>query len=371
AEEALKESEVRARAFLNATSEQAALVDLKGAIIDVNSAMATRLGIPMEELIGKDFFDYQTAAKARRWKLHLQQVREFHAPSQFEDQAHGVWYEHNYYPVNAASGQLSHIAIYIRDVTNVKMAGQALRKAKSAAEEASRAKSDFLANMSHELRTPLNAIIGFSDALSQQIFGPLANEKQSEYIENIGQSGELLLDLINDILDVSAIEADKLELREESVDLKIVVDECITLMTTRAGDAKVKILEKFQHNLPKIYGDDRRIRQIFLNLLSNAIKFTPENGKIRITCAVPDDGGIAISFSDTGIGMSDAEVAQALKKFGQVDNEMSRRHAGTGLGLPLTQRLIELHGGTLALHSKPGKGTEVVVAFPADRIHIP
>jgi signal transduction histidine kinase len=358
----------RTRAFLNATSARAALVELDGRIVDVNTSMANKLRRSAGQLIGENYFSLQPSGIAERQHSYLGQVVEFHSPCRFEVQSLGSWYEHNYYPVTNAKNRLSQVAIYIRDISAEKQAEISLPDAKLAAEEANRAKSEFLANMSHELRTPLNAIIGFSGALSEEIFGALGNEKQREYVLNIGQSGNHLLALINDILDVSAVEAGRLDLDDDEVDLALLIEDCVRLMQGRSTDAGVDIRQHCSEQLLKFIGDERRIRQIFLNLLSNAIKFTPKGGSIRLESKLRAAGGIQIMCTDSGIGMGAGEVALALTKFGQIDNDLTPRNHGSGLGLPLTQRLIESHGGTLSLNSVLDRGTTVIVKFPESRI---
>lgn len=242
------------------------------------------------------------------------------------------------------------------------------KRAEEKAEIASRAKSDLMANMSHELRTPLNAIIGFSDSMLAETFGPLGNEKYQEYMKDIHLSGEHLLELINDILDVSAIEADALELNEELVNLSDIVEASIHLITPRAEQGKVKVSSSVGSDIPFIYADGRRVKQVLLNLLSNAVKFTPNGGFVSVKSNLGSDGSLALSIIDSGIGMDEEEAALALSSFGQVDSGLDRKHEGTGLGLPLTKGLVELHGGIMKIDSRKGRGTTVTVTFPEKRI---
>jgi len=244
----------------------------------------------------------------------------------------------------------------------------ALLDAWRAAEASARAKSDFLANMSHELRTPLNAILGFSGMMKAQMFGPLGHAKYLEYVEDIHSSGEHLLGIINDILDVAAIEAGKVSLQEDVVSLHDVSAACLRLIRPRAQRGAVQLTETLPDDLPQIRADERRTRQILLNLLSNAIKFTAPRGTVHLFAQVDADGGLTIGISDSGIGMSAADIAKALTPFGQVESGLARNHEGTGLGLPLTQGLVTLHGGRLEIISEPGQGTTVLVRLPADRV---
>jgi len=243
-----------------------------------------------------------------------------------------------------------------------------LEQLREMAQEASRAKSELMANMSHELRTPLNAIIGFSGAIKEETFGPVGNEKYKEYLDDIYNSGLHLLGLINDILDVSAIEAGSIELHEETINPAELIEVSIRLITPRANSGKVKVISSLDADIPQIYADARRVKQIMLNLLSNAVKFTPEGGEVRVTSMLHGDGSLAITVSDTGVGMNEEELALALSKFGQVDSGLDRKHEGTGLGLPLTLGLMELHGGTLDIKSEKGRGTHIAMVFPKERV---
>jgi len=254
----------------------------------------------------------------------------------------------------------------IQEVTERKFIEIELIEAKERAEVASRAKSELMANMSHELRTPLNAIIGFSSTMMSEIFGPL-NEKYLEYANDINSSGVHLLELINDILDISTIEAGKLELQEENTNVYEIVSATMQMVNNLAIEGNIHLTSTVDEGLPMLHADKRRLIQILINLLSNAIKFTLPGGKISLTASL--DGGDALVFTvtDTGIGMNEEELAMAMSKFGQVDSGLDRKHEGTGLGLPLTKELVELHGGTFNIDSKLGKGSAVTVQFPPER----
>ena len=241
-------------------------------------------------------------------------------------------------------------------------------KAKEQAELANRAKSEFLANMSHELRTPLNAIIGFSDMIRGQLLGPIGSPKYLEYGKDIYQSGQHLLAIINDILDLSRIEAGKVELYEEAIDVCKAVGSCLHLVTERAETAGVNLKSEIADGHPPLYADERNLKQILINLLSNAVKFTPAGGKVTIkTWSRPDDGYV-FQVSDTGIGIAREDIPKALAPFQQIDSDLNRKYEGAGLGLPLTKSLVELHGGSLDLQNEVGVGTTVTVRFPAERI---
>ncbi len=255
-----------------------------------------------------------------------------------------------------------------RDVTGIKKAEQELKAAKEQAEIAGRAKSDLIANMSHELRTPLNAIIGFSSTMKEETFGPIDNEKYREYLEFIDHSGKHLLELINDILDVSAIEAGALELHEEKIVPAKIVEGSLNLIRPRADEGKVTLSSTVTIDLPLIFVDERRVKQVLLNLLSNAVKFTPEGGEVSISANENIDGTFSFHVADSGIGMDPKELRTALSTFGQVDSGLDRKHEGTGLGLPLTRGLMDLHGGSMDVKSAKGQGTMITVTFPSDRV---
>ena len=255
-----------------------------------------------------------------------------------------------------------------QQITERKFTEIALREALVEADKSNQVKTEFLANMSHELRTPLNAIIGFSDTMREEVFGPLANKKYEGYVDNIHESGQHLLDLINDLLDVSAIEAGKMEFHEDGIDVAGLAETAMRLVRGQAEKGRVRLSDCVGSDLPNLYGDERRMKQILLNLLTNAVKFTPKRGEVTLNAHVAGDGSLVFTVTDTGIGMTEEEITKAMQPFGQVDTSLSRKYEGTGLGLPVTKGLVEAHGGTLEISSEPDKGTTVTIRFPAERV---
>jgi two-component system cell cycle sensor histidine kinase PleC len=244
-------------------------------------------------------------------------------------------------------------------------------EARRRAEEANLAKSRFLASMSHELRTPLNAILGFSEVMSTEVLGPLNNPVYKEYTSDIHRSGQHLLNLINEILDLSRIEAGKYDLSEDSVHLVDIAEDCIGMVQLRARAKNITIAEQVEGGMPAVWADEKALRQVILNLLSNAVKFTPGRGSVRIAAELGSDGSLSLIVSDIGIGMSADEVMIAMQPFRQIDSDLARKHEGTGLGLPLTKALVDLHGGDLRIQSEKGRGTDIAVVFPPDRVVAP
>jgi signal transduction histidine kinase len=244
---------------------------------------------------------------------------------------------------------------------------QALRIAKDEAEAASRAKSGFLATMSHELRTPLNAIIGFSEMMVREVLGALGNEQYRAYVTDIHDSGTHLLQIINDILDLSKAEAGKLELHEDVFDLRDSIHSVRQLISARMSEGGLSDSVELPADLPLLRADERKTKQVLLNLVSNAVKFTLSGGHIDIAGRYDPKAGLTLTVSDTGIGIAPDDLARVLAPFEQVDSSFSRSHQGTGLGLPLVKAIIELHGGNLVLESEVGVGTRVSVTFPPDR----
>jgi signal transduction histidine kinase len=256
-----------------------------------------------------------------------------------------------------------------RHIDELEKRQRELTKAKEDAEFANREKSHFLANMSHELRTPLNAVIGFAEMLERKTFGPLGDARYEDYAKRIGESGGHLLQLINDVLDVAKIEAGGFVLDEEEVDLAETVDSCVRMVRDRAerGGVRVETAAAALASLPLLLGDQRMVKQIVLNLLSNAVKFTPAGGRVAVAGGFGADGGIVLEVADTGIGIAPEDIPRVTKPFVQLENPLSRKYQGSGLGLALAKSLTEFHGGALAIASEVGRGTTVAVRFPVGR----
>ncbi|MFP6772292.1 MAG: ATP-binding protein [Alphaproteobacteria bacterium] len=254
------------------------------------------------------------------------------------------------------------------DVTAKYRSEQDLIRAKQQAEAANRSKSEFLANMSHELRTPLNAILGFSQIMMAGMLIKDDLDRVHEYATDIFDSGTHLLGVINDLLDLAKIEAGHMDLEEEEVDIGEIIAVSLRQVNGRAKDAGLTLIDAAQPDLPLLWADERKLKQVILKLLSNAVKFTPRGGEIRVSVGLESDGGVVLSVRDTGRGMSREEIELSLQPFGQAGDTLTRDHEGTGLGLPLSQSLCKLHDGYLQLESTKGVGTTVSIHLPKTRI---
>ncbi len=265
------------------------------------------------------------------------------------------------------TGRAYRMAGSVGDITGRKETEKNLIAANLVAEQANQSKSAFLATMSHELRTPITAIIGFSEIMRDGMYGPIGDAHYAEYARDIHDSGSHILGIINDILDIAKAEAGKVDLKEDDFDLAALVESCLRLISGRAKEGHVELHKKLSPSLPMLHGDKRRVKQILLNLMSNAVKFTPADGKVTVTAELAANGGIAIEVKDTGIGISADDLNKAFEPFSQVESQFERKHEGTGLGLPLSKILTEVHGGTFDFVSVDGVGTTVTVTFPAAR----
>lgn len=242
-----------------------------------------------------------------------------------------------------------------------------LKNAREQAEAASRAKSHFLAAVSHELRTPLNAILGFAEIIKGELIGPVGNKRYLSYAWDIYQSGDHLLSLINDILDISKVESGNMELNEEQIDLSDLIASVVRLIKQRAKENQLDLSVEIRDELPILYADERKLKQVLMNLLSNAVKFTEPGGTVALKAWHQTNSGFVFQVLDSGIGMAPQDIPKALSQFGQIDSDRNRKHNGTGLGLPLSKSLVEMHGGSLDLQSQLGVGTTATVRLPAAR----
>ena len=342
-------------------------------VLYVNPTFERLFGRTLAELAGRDAYLYSQNPREieidRKLRERLAQGNP--DPVEFEtahSDGHLLWVEARICMLQVQANGVFRWAVISRDISERKKAERELHHAKDAAESANKAKSLFLANMSHELRTPLNAIIGFSDLMRNELLGPMGNEQYREYAGDIHSSGEHLLCVINDVLEMSKIEAGKLELDDREVTVPEVVDSALRFIRQQAGTKGVRLSTDLPADLPSIWGDEFRIKQILLNLLSNAVKFSGRGASVTVAAGLTAEGGLGISVADTGIGMNEEEIAVALQPFLQVANTFSREHDGTGLGLPLANELVKLHGGRLELTSAPGEGTTVLIVLPATRV---
>jgi PAS domain S-box-containing protein len=368
----IRESEERYRTIVTATPELV-LIGRNGLVDYINGSGAAMLGArsadfvlgrPIANLLGtgtseavrdRVLASLATAEPLARCEVWLSR-----------SDGTGFWAELTGVTLPSQSDRM--VLLMARDISDHRRIETSLREAKEQAELANRTKSQFLANMSHELRTPLNAIIGFSEIIADDSFGPDGLPMYTEYARDIRDSGKHLLTVINDILDYSKIDAGKTELSDDINDIGEVISASIRMLIGPAENAGVQVRQSLHDGLPPLVADALKLKQILLNVLSNAVKFTESGGSVMVSAALTDDGGLDIQVEDTGIGMSEAEVALAFQPFSQVESTLNRKYEGTGLGLPITKSLTELHGGSLVIDSTPGVGTKVTVHLPASRI---
>jgi PAS domain S-box-containing protein len=387
AEEALRRSERDLReqvditaATLDALPAQVALLNEAGTVLKVNRQWSDFAGLPRDSRLaiapGEDYVavlddacrddgeDAAALGEGLRGVLAGERG-QFACEYQAGGTPEPRWFKFVATPVSKEEGRGAVVMHF--DITDRILAEEALRAAKEQAEFANRSKSDFLANVSHELRTPLNAIIGFSEIMKGEMFGPLGKTQYRDYAEDIHESGVHLLSIINDILDLSKIEAGKFDLHESHVKLPDLIRSCQRLVKDRAAAGKLSLQTRVAKNLPMLYADERAVKQIVINLLSNALKFTPAGGKIAVDARLDERGDFLLTVSDTGIGIAASDIEKAMASFSQLESSLNRKYAGTGLGLPLVRLLAELHGGSIDIESTVDVGTTVTVRFPQHR----
>jgi PAS domain S-box-containing protein len=346
--------------------------DTKLTLTSVSHRVMEVLGFHPRELIGRNFLSLSGSGTS-----HSTIEQRFAQQSPFRDlpfEALTRTGESKLFLLNAVpvfcskSGALIGFRGTASDITELRKRELGLRTAKDMAEMASRAKTEFLANMSHELRTPLNAIIGFSEIMQMELLGPVGTRQYHEYVGDIHDSARHLLEVINDILDVSKIEAGKANLIEQEVDVLRIFESVLRLIRERATRAEVELVSAVASDVPLLRADDRKLKQVLINLLSNAVKFTPTGGRIELSARLDQNGDLLMAVADTGIGIGPGDLERVMEPFGQVDSRLNRKYDGTGLGLPLTQGLVSLHGGSIDLKSELGAGTTVTVRLPAERL---
>jgi PAS domain S-box-containing protein len=372
AQEALRESEERLTSIMENAPAVIHLKDIEGGYLLANKKFLEWNATTFDKLRGKTLHDYLPTEAAGLHAGHDREVMENLRSVERE-------IEHTYpdgvkrntiqvkFPVLGRNGDLAGTGGITIDISALKEAENNLREAKEQAEFANHSKTEFLASMSHELRTPLTMINGGSEIMATEMFGPIGNPKYLEYAKDIKCAGEHLLEMINDILEISRIEMGYLELKEGNTNVEEMIASCHALIKGRANEAGLDLGLEIAEGLPSLRGDALRIKQVVLNLVSNATKFTPKGGTVTLKAGTDEEGRLVLSVTDTGIGIAAEDVAKVLEPFTQVESIMTRSHEGAGIGLSLSKRLVELHDGTLELESELGVGTTVTVCFPLAR----
>lgn len=360
-EQVLQESEKKYRAYIDNSPQLIFVADAAGRHIDVNPAACTTTGYSKNELLNMRCLElYAPESKEAATSSFEQLLNTGRSTGEFcflkKDGSR------HYMTVEAVKLSEDRFIGFCTDTTERKKTEEDLLKAKIAAENSNRTKSEFLATMSHELRTPLNSIIGFSEVLSEGYFGQI-NDKQTKYLKNIFNSGKHLLNIINNILDIAKVESGKMQLYKEKIYVKDIVDEMISAMQHLAASKEVVLKLRADPQFMAVQADKAKLRQILFNLIGNAIKFTETGGSVTVGTR-EDDEMVYISVTDTGIGIPANDLIKLFKPFTQLDSSCARQYEGTGLGLALAKELAELHGGTIYVESEPGKGSTFTLALP-------
>jgi PAS domain S-box-containing protein len=359
--------------ILDTATDGVVVLDAQGRIRSLNQSAEALFGFDPAEVAGKPFSLLLATESQRPVNEYIAGMATGGVASIMNDGREVIGREAKgrFIPLFMTIGRLEGSDGYcavLRDMTQWKRAEEELIAARRAAEEASNTKSEFLTRVSHEIRTPLNAIIGFSELMSEERFGPLGNQRYVDYAKDINRSGTHVLDLVNDLLDISKIEAGEQELNFAAVALNETLGEAVALMQPQANRERVIIRSSFASTLPDVVADLRSVKQIALNLLSNAVRYTGAGGQVIVSTAYELSGDVVVRVRDTGAGMSEADIEQAMKPFKQLNTVKRGRGDGTGLGLPLTKALVEGNRARFSIHSTVGKGTLVEITFPSMRV---
>ncbi|HUH49980.1 MAG TPA: ATP-binding protein, partial [Mycoplana sp.] len=371
--EALRDEATELRSILETATDGVVIVGHEGEIRSINRSASALFNYDEEEIREKPFAALFAHESQRAVLDYLAGLSGHGVASVLNDGREVIGRESSggFIPLFMTMGRLSSKSGYcavIRDITQWKRTEEELRNAKRAAETANAHKSDFLARVSHEIRTPLNAIIGFSDMMAGERFGPIGHPRYIEYANDIGRSGRYVLDIVNDLLDISKIEAGEMELDFTAVGLNATISEAVSLVQPQANSQRVIIRTSLSTAVPQVVADLRSIKQIALNILSNAIRFTPSGGQIVVSTSYEANGSVVLRIRDTGVGMTRSELEQAMKPFRQVTTGARKRGDGTGLGLPLTKAMVDANRASFAISSSPNDGTLVEVTFPSPRV---
>lgn len=374
AERALAEAEKKYRTIVENAAGGLYQLTPEGIYLSANPAMSRILGYSSPEemlrLIKNANGHVYPDTKERESFINtlISQEQVFGYEIQVATKESGrIWVRENIRVVKDEQGNVLYFEGSMEDITKRKEADLALMEAKMQSDIANRAKTEFIANMSHELRTPLNAIIGFSEVMKNEVMGKLGQDIYKEYVTDIHESGNRLLKIINEILDISKIESGKRDLNESEFELQNVLGVCLDLFSSRAKDKALTITNEATA-LPRVIGEELSIKQVIGNVYSNAVQYTPSQGRITLFSNYDVDGAFRLSFTDTGIGMSEHEIEKALSPFGQLDNALDRSGSGTGLGLPLAKAVMDVHGGRIEILSEKAIGTTVTLIFPSTRV---
>jgi PAS domain S-box-containing protein len=362
------------KSILDTATDGVVVLDRAGTVLSANRSAEALFGYEARELVGRAFAALFAPESERAAVDYLDGLTKNGVASVLNDgrEVIGLVRGGGLVPLFMTMGRIADgtekLCAVFRDITNWKKAEEELVNARRQAEKASSAKSDFLAKISHEIRTPLNAIIGFSEVMMEERFGPVGNDRYRDYLKDIHASGEHLVSLINDLLDLSKIEAGKLELTFAGVNLNDLTQQCVAIMQPQANRERIIIRSSLPPQLPQVVADTRSVRQIVLNLLSNSIKFTGPGGQVIVSTALTDDGEVVLRVRDTGVGMSEQDIATAMEPFRQLATSARWGSGGTGLGLPLTKALAEANRASFRIKSAVNAGTLVEVTFPATRV---